>query len=226
MSLNAAIAETFEAIAKEAPLEVLREFTEGVAQLAADNVAQSAIGVGQKAPPFELTDLDGKTHALSQLIGQQPLVVQFFRGSWCPFCNLQLGALDRAWPAIRDSGAVLLAITPQKPESAPESTPESADEELAEDRPSFPVLHDPRNHVAKAYGLAFELNPHLRALHAALDTPLPPINGDESWTLPTPATFVVDREGVIAWRFLDTDYRIRSEPAEIIAQLRSLKVEA
>lgn len=214
MSLDLQLRELFAGLAADAPPELVSELTDGVARLAADGVAADAISVGDIAPDFALPAEKGGSHSLTDALAAGPVVVQFFRGSWCPFCNIQLGALEEIIPALHDRGAQLLAITPE--------LPEVAEGGLSDRRPSFRILHDAGNRVAKDYGIAFRLNDHLERLHAALGSELDRLNGDAERTLPVPATFVVARDRRIVWRFLDTDYRNRAEPADILAALDAI----
>ena len=173
MSLNTIIQERIAAIAAEAPPEVLQSFTDGVAKLVEDDVARNALGVGAKAPDFSLPNLKGEAQRLSSFLSRGPVILQFFRGSWCPFCNIQLSAMEEIRPQVLKLGAEILAVTPELPEQTIEG--------LAENKPSFPVLHDKANTTSSLYGLTFKLNGHLQNLHQALGTLLlPAANGDDS----------------------------------------------
>ena len=151
---------------------------------------------------------------LSSLLAAGPAVLNFFRGGWCPYCSLELRALQDALPQIQRLGAQLAAISPQQPQES-RSTAEKYG--LA-----FPVLSDVGNVVSTAFGLTYDLADALRPIYARFGHALPDVNGDPSWRLPVPATYVVDQDRSIALAFIDVDYRNRLEPAQIVATLTAL----
>ncbi|WP_310095263.1 MULTISPECIES: peroxiredoxin-like family protein, partial [Bosea] len=155
--------------------------------------------------------------SLSSLLARGPLVVTFYRGGWCPYCNLQLLAYQQVLPTIRELGAELVAISPQQPDHS-ERTAQAA-------RLDFPVLSDVGNVAAAAYGLAFELPSSLRAAYESAGTPVQLNNGDETWRLPVPGTFVVAQSGLVVLSYVDADYRKRLEPTEILGALTDLRDE-
>ncbi|MFG0290017.1 MAG: peroxiredoxin-like family protein [Rhodopirellula sp. JB044] len=175
----------------------------------------NALDVGQNAPDFTLPTPLGKSVSLSNLITNGPVVVTFYRGSWCPYCNLQLRAMQQRLPEIRALGAELAAISPEMPDN---SLSHEEQETL-----EFPVLSDHDARVAAEYGVAWEV-PELILEHMRNDRnlELSAINGGNGSVLPIPATFVIDRDGVVTWRFVDVDYRHRAEPDDIIHALKQL----
>lgn len=183
-------------------------------ELAASDILERALRAGDRVPDFRLPDARGGFLRLNDLLAKGPVVLSFYRGGWCPYCNLELRALQKVLPEITQSGAKLVAISPQTPD---ESLSTAEKNELA-----FSVLSDVGSATAKAFGIAFDLSEELRPIYARFGHALPDKNGDESWTLPIPSTYVVDRDGTIALAFLDVDYRNRLEPAEIIAVLRAI----
>jgi peroxiredoxin len=146
------------------------------------------------------------------------VVVSFYRGGWCPYCNLELRALQNALPEIKQLGAQLVAISPQTPD---ESLSTAEKNEL-----EFAVLSDIGSATAKAYGIAFDLTEELRPIYSRLGHALPDKNGDDSWILPIPATYVIDKDGIVALAFVDVDYRNRLEPAEIVTAIKTLSEKA
>ncbi|CDF79356.1 alkyl hydroperoxide reductase [Formosa agariphila KMM 3901] len=175
----------------------------------------NAIKVGEKAPKFKLPNARGKSVSLDNLLENGPVVISFYRGDWCPYCNLQIKALQDILSDIHDLGANLVAISPQVP-----------DESLSIDEISkmdFGVLSDQDAKVAFQYGVAWEV-PEFLAEHMREDRglDLEQINNGNATMLPIPATFVLNREGVVKWSFVDVDYRKRSEPSDIIKALKSL----
>jgi peroxiredoxin len=175
----------------------------------------NATEIGQQAPSFELPNPDGKLNSLTDLLVKGPLVVTFYRGSWCPYCNLQLRALQARLDDIHALGAELVAISPQVPDGSM-----TKNEIAAMD---FTVLSDQDAKVASKYGVAWEV-PEFLLKHMKEDRKLDleAINNGNGSVLPIPATFVIDQSGIVAWRYVDVDYRTRSEPDDIIAALKKL----
>jgi peroxiredoxin len=182
--------------------------------LAASGLIERARKAGDEAPDFALPEARGGVVRLSTLAARGPVVVSFYRGGWCPYCRLELTALQHVWPQIRASGASLVAISPQ--------TPAEAVAMAEHEGLTFPLLHDAGNAAAAAFGLVFDLAEELRPIYAQFGHALPDCNGDASWRLPIPATYVVDADRTIALAFLDVDYRNRLEPAEIVAAVAAL----
>lgn len=203
------------ALVKQLPPEVLRTLANATKELSASRLAESSMQKGARAPGFALPDASGKIVKLEELLRRGPVVVSFFRGAWCPYCSLELAALQKALPRIRESGAELVAISPQKPASTAET--------VEKHHLSFDVLIDQGNRVAQTYGLTFSLPEAMHPIYTQLGVDLPRINGDETFGLPMPATYVIAQDGVIAHAFVDADYSRRLEPNEILAALKNLK---
>lgn len=201
----------------KAPVEIREMMARADLDLAASGALDRAKRAGDIAPGFTLPDARGGTASLSKLLAQGPVVLSFYRGGWCPYCNLELRALQRALPEMKRFGATLVAISPQTPD---ESLSTAEKNELA-----FPVLSDTESMTARAYGIAFDLADELRPIYAKFGHALPDKNGDESWALPIPATFVIAQDGTITFAYVDVDYRSRMEPSEIIAALRTLAMQ-
>jgi len=176
---------------------------------------EQALAVGDEAPDFTLPDAHGHPVALAEALRQGPAILVFYRGGWCPYCNIQLRAYQRALPEISALGGRLIAISPQLPDGSL-STAEK-------NQLDFDVLSDLGNIVARAFGLVYALPEELREAMRSNGKALPGINGDESWELPLPAVYVVDRTRHIALARVEIDYRNRLEPAEIIASLSALR---
>ncbi len=173
-----------------------------------------AIKVGQKAPQFELPNAQGKLISLDSLLHKGPLVVTFYRGDWCPYCNLQLRALQARLSEIHALGATLVAISPQVPDG---SLTKNEINEM-----DFIVLSDQDAKVASQYGVAWEV-PEFLVAHMRVDRnlDLDKINNGNGSILPIPATFIIGRDGQVAWNYINVDYRTRSEPDDIIAALQN-----
>ena len=183
-------------------------------ELMTSDVASDARTVGDRAPHFNLSNVRGGTLAIEDVLSEGPLVLSFYRGSWCPFCNLELNALQRRLPEIRQTGARLIAISPEKPD-----TSLSHAEKLSLE---FDVLSDPGNRIAGDYGLIMTVPETLRPLYLQWGIDLPAANGDESHQLPVPATYVIDSSGVIRAAYVEKDYTKRMEPEDIIVALQAL----
>lgn len=186
------------------PAEKAAIMAQADAELAATHIEQSALKRGDKAPNFTLPDATGKSVSLSETLKNGPTIVVFYRGGWCPYCNIELRAYQRLLPEIQKAGGQLIAISPQSPDNSLGTAEKNA---LA-----YPVLSDTKTDVAKAFGILFTLPDYLQRLYAELGNDLPVINSAGSWTLPVPATFVIDTDGTILAHHVDTDYRARMEP--------------
>lgn len=196
------------------PSEALAVMDLATAEVAASGIAESSLGVGAKAPEFTLPDATGTDVNLSSLLDEGPVVLTFYRGGWCPYCSIELRALQTRLPEITAAGATLVAVSPQTPDSSLLTA-----EKLAL---AFPVLSDVGNRVAEAFGLVFYLPEALREVYAGFGIDLPAANGDKTFRLPVPATYVLRRDGTVAWRFADPDYTKRAEPDDVLAALATL----
>lgn len=179
------------------------------------DLADKSLKVGDQAPAFTLQNAVGKSVSSAELLKNGPLVISFYRGGWCPFCNLELQALQQALPEIKATGAQLVAISPNLPDESLSSIEKHA--------LTFEVLSDVGNKVAHQFGLVFSLMAELRPVYIKIGYDLPVYNGDDTWEIPVPATYVVDPEGVIIYTFVNIDYTQRAEPAEVIKVLNELK---
>ncbi|MEU4541546.1 peroxiredoxin-like family protein [Streptosporangium sp. NPDC023825] len=215
MSLNAELRAFFQARQQQIPAHVREVMKQAGEELAESGQAGRALNVGAQAPRFRLPTATGRPLALESLLAEGPVVLTFYRGAWCPYCNIALRALQRHHHDITSRGARLVAVSPQIPD---ESLSLSEKHELA-----FEVLSDVGSDTAKQYGLAFDLTDDLAAIYESLGFDLQRVNGGRPHTLPIPATYVIDRQGVIRWAFIDTDYTARAEPADILAALDALR---
>lgn len=194
--------------------EILQRAT---TELLASGIAERIRASGP-APEFALADTAGEIVALRDLLADGPLVLGFFRGSWCPYCNLELQELQRFAGEIGAAGARLAVITPQAPSNSRKLA--------AEHGITFPMLSDTGNRVADAFGLRYRLPEYQIALFRQLGVSLPAFNGDESWTLPIPARFVIDRAGQIRHAEANPDYTQRPEPESVLPLLAALRHDA
>lgn len=195
------------------PFSVIETMRRATKELIASGLAQRALKAGDIAPSFTLNDPEGAPVSSADLLAKGPLVVSFYRGVWCPYCNMELQALQAALSEFRKAGASLVAISPQTPVNSRKSVRENALD--------FPILSDTRNDVAAAFGLRFELPDYLVELYKSLKNDLPNFNGDDSWTLPMPARYVIGQDGVIRYAEVNPDYTRRPEPSDMLPVLRS-----
>lgn len=215
MSLQQQLDDFMAGVREKVPTNILSSVDAAYGELAADGRFPQALGVGDTLPAFTLNDAQGQPQSSQTLLARGPLVVSFYRGAWCPFCNIELRALQQVLPEIHALGAELVAISPELPDY---SLPLIEREQL-----SFPVLSDLGNEVAAQCGIAFELEGELRRISLEVfGVDLPSFNGDASWRLPVPATFVVGRDGRVVLAFVDGEMRHRAEPTAILAALREL----
>ena len=193
------------------PADVLQDLTRPIAQLSASGAAEQALTEGDQAPDFTLPDAFGTPVTLSGLLQLGPVILTFFRGVWCPYCTLQLRAYQQAWPQLQALGATLVAIAPQTPEHS----------RVLVDREglTFAVLSDGGNTVARQYGLVYTLEEGVRDAYQQVGAALPAVNGDDSWELPIPATFIIAPTGRVLLAFVDPDFTHRLEPSALIAAL-------
>ncbi len=190
------------------PPEVLALYQKAIDEIRDSGLAERVLKAGQRAPAFELPDENEKHIALAELLAQGPVVLCFFRGRWCPYDCGQLEALNECLPQLRAAGASVVAMSPQKPQQAFFMRDQH--------KLRFPLLCDSGNQVAKQFGLVYRVPEYQQEVYRRSFVNLPFTNGDESWELPAPATFVIARDGVIRFARVDVDYRNRPEPVEIV----------
>jgi peroxiredoxin len=201
-----------------APRSAIDIMHRATSELIASGAANHARKAGEVAPAFVLNAPDGQTISAAELLTRGPLVVSFYRGVWCPYCNMELQALQAALPAIRDTGANLVAISPQNAVNSRKS--------MRDNKLEFPILSDPHNDIAAAFGLRFTLPDYLIELYKDFKNDLPGFNGDDSWTLPMPGRFVIARDGVIRYAEVNPDYTKRPDPQELLPVLHGLTARA
>lgn len=196
------------------PMERLATIDRAIEQLQASGLAASALRAGDPAPDFELPDGDGVLWRSQDLLRHGPLVVVFYRGRWCAYCNAQLVALQQVHSKIAACGTSLVAISPQTQKHS----------YMTRDmhRLRFPVLSDSGNQVARQFGLVYRVSLELQQMYESIFTKLPGYNGDQSWELPLAATYIVQSDGAIAYTRLDADWRQRAEPEEVLSTLGGL----
>lgn len=195
------------------PYSVIETMHRATAELITSGTAQNALKAGDRLPEFTLFGPDGNPVSSADLLMHGPLVISFYRGVWCPYCNMELQALQEALPQFEAMGAKLVAISPQNPVNSRKS--------VRQNNLTFPILSDPHNDVAAAFGLRFEMQDYLIELYKSLKNDLPTFNGDPSWTLPMPARYVVGQDGLILYAEVNPDYTRRPEPEDMLPALRA-----
>lgn len=214
LSLAGQLAELKGSSATRATPDRLATMEAATAKLRASGIETNSLTAGDSAPDVSLPDAHGQAVRLSELWVEGPLVLVFYRGGWCPYCNLELRAWQRLQPELRAAGARLVAISPQTPDGSLSTTEKN---ELA-----FTVLSDSGLEAASAFGIAFDLPADVVALYQDVGHDLPVSNGNGRWTLPVPATYVVGKDGTIRFAHVDADYRTRAEPSDVLQVLLSL----
>ena len=209
--LSEIYAERKESISKYVPAETQVIHAQAVAEIKQQSPAAKILPVGANAPAFELQDHDGKTVRSTDLLAKGKLVVTFIRGRWCPFCVGQMEAMNLILSQIEQSGASLVAISPQ--------TVKQSYFMHDQHKLRFPLLSDAGNKVARQFGLTYRVPEYQQALYKKTFVNLPFINGDDKWELPIPATYILDRSGTILCASAKEDYTTRPEPSEIVSAL-------
>jgi peroxiredoxin len=201
-----------------APPETHPIMERATVELIASGQAVRAIKAGDRAPLFTLKDQNDNDVSADDLLAQGPLVVTFCRGVWCPYCSIELQAINEVLPQIRGYGASIVAISPQ--------TAVSSRKSVLENRLSFPVLSDVNGETSAAFGLRFSLPGYLVDLYRRLRNDLSAFNDDPSWTLPMPARYVIGRDGMALYSEVSPDYTRRPDPGDIFAVLEKAVAKA
>jgi peroxiredoxin len=209
--LREIFAECKDLIAKYVPAEIQAIHSRAIAELNEKHIVDNSLSVAKKAPVFELQDQNAKPVSSADLLAKERLVICFIRGRWCPFCVGQLEAMNRILPQIEHAPASLIAISPQ--------TVKQSFFMADQHRLRFPLLSDPGNRVARQFGLVYRVPDYQQAVYRRVFINLPFANGDESWELPVPATYILNRNGSVLFSSINADYSERPEPAEILSQL-------
>ena len=215
MSMSQAAAE-YKAKVQGMLGEKFSVLTGDMERVRAAGTVNNALKVGQSVPEFTLPDAFGNEVSLKTLLARGPVVISFYRGEWCPFCNLELLALQEALPKIKELGASLIAISPEKPDHGIVATEKN--------KLTFPVLSDLGNKVARQFGIVFQVGQELREFSKnVFKNDLALRNGDQSYELPVPATFVIDKPGTVRFAHADVDYMLgRVEPEVVVATLQKI----
>ncbi|MEM6840329.1 MAG: peroxiredoxin-like family protein [Cyanobacteria bacterium P01_C01_bin.120] len=218
MSLTQDLANLAAQNAEQIPQEAQAVMARAGDEIAQLKIEDKSLKTGDRTPDFTLNNALNSSISAADLLKDGPLVIAFYRGGWCPYCNLELRALQQALPAIKEQGAKLIAISPETPDN---SLTTQEKNEL-----SFEVLSDVGNQVARQFGLVFTLPQYLLPIYQSFGIDVAAHNGDENFELPVPATYVVNTQGQIVHHFVNVDYKQRENPENIVAALKQLKVAA
>ncbi len=185
-----------------------------IAHLRDSGVGTGALQPGDHAPAIILPDQHGKLFDVATLLAQGPVVVTFYRGGWCPYCNLELKAYQTVLPRLAAAGASMVAISPEKPGDVAETASKNA--------ATFPVLSDVGQVVGRAFGVTYAFTEELRSVYQGFGLDIPGKNGTPyDWSLPLSATYLIGADGVILWADTRTDYRERTDPREVLEILEN-----
>jgi peroxiredoxin len=209
MSLRGQLAEYRAHWRKRVPADRQAIMERHIEQLRTGVIARTMLKVGNRAPEFMLRNAKGEIVEIGALRKKGPVIVTFYRGGWCPYCNLELKAFQEILPEIKAAGASLVAISPEKPDDTLSTAEKNA---LA-----FEVLSDVGQKVGRAFGLVYQFTEELRSAYRGFGRNIPAHNGTPGeWALPVSATYVIDRNGTIIYAYTDVDYRDRADPRDVL----------
>lgn len=211
MSLQSKLDQHLAEFEKTAPPEISSAIRRAIEEALASGYAEKALRVGDKAPTFELTDTEGNAVSSADLLAKGPLVVTFYRGLWCPFCNMELQSLQEFAGEIVSRGANIVAVSPQNSVNSRRSARESG--------LSFPILVDPDCGVAAAFGLLYTPPDYIQDIYLANGIDLAKINAAPNWKLPMPGRYLIDTDGTIRYAEVNPDYTRRPEPEDLCEPL-------
>ena len=214
MTLQKQIEEMQAQMLPQMPAETLDALLSANKKLFLGHIEDRALKAGKQMPEFQLQNHLGQSISSSELLGHGPIIINFYRGSWCPYCNLELHALHEKEEEIQNLGAQLVAISPDLPDGTLSS--------VEKHNLSFQVLSDIDNKVAEKFGLVFSLPEELKEVYLDLGIDLEKASGNDRWQLPIPATYIVASDGIITYAFVNPDYTKRLEPDELLKKLRQL----
>ncbi len=210
MSLKEQLAEYRAGWYKRVPAERQAIMQRHIDQLRNGAIARTMLKAGDRAPAIVLKNARGTAVDVGTLLKKGPVIVTFYRGGWCPYCNFELKAYQEILPQIAAAGASLVAISPEKPDDSLSTAEKNA--------LTFEVLSDIGQKVGRAFGLVYDFTEELKSAYHEFNIDIPARNGTPGeWALPVSATYVVDRDGTIIYAHTDADYRDRADPREVLA---------
>lgn len=208
MNLIEQLKEKKEQALANIPKDKLDVMLSSTQDLIDKQLSGNALKVGDNMINFELPNSNGKNESLVDYLNKGAVVISFYRGGWCPYCNLELKALQEILPELQAKGASLLAISPETPDNSLSTSQKNA--------LKFSVLSDIDNKVAKQIGLVFKMPEALKNVYSAFNLDVAKHNGNTNYELPMAATYVVNTEGIITYAYVSEDYTERANPEEIL----------
>lgn len=214
MALNKDLSILHQEVLDGLPSEIRQQLLDENKKLINSFLEKKALNVGSKVPDVIFRDEKLQTVHLNDLLGKRHLVLSFFRGTWCPYCNLELVSLSKINPEIEKRNASLIAVSPE--------LYKFSEDKLKSNKINFPVLTDLSNKAADEFGLCFDLPIEYRKIYQELNIHLNTLNGNNKWRLPMPATFIISKDGLITAAYVNADYTRRMEPSDILEKLDML----
>lgn len=212
MSLNEQLDQFRAAWRERVPVERQEMMLRHIQELRDGAISKTMLKAGHRAPSIVLANAKGETVDVADLLNQGPVIVTFYRGGWCPFCNLELKAYQEIQPEIAAAGASLVAISPETPDETLSTSEKNA--------LTFHVLSDVGQKVGRAFGLVYDFSDELRSVYNGFGLDIPTKNGaPDEWALPVSATYVIGRDGTIIYANTDVDYRDRADPFDVLEAL-------
>lgn len=213
-SLADALKKTAEESSKKMSPSMKATVKRATSELIESNILSKALKKGDMLPEFTLTDFKHGSISSKKLLEKGPIIITFYRGGWCPYCNLQLRDLQLHLKSIKKAGAQLVAISPEKPDSTAKT--------IEKNKLDFYVLSDANGAVSKKFGLIFTMNDDLIELYKKFGINLEENNNSDKWELPLAATYIVNQSGQIEYSFVNADYTKRAETTELVKIIKSL----
>ncbi len=202
--------ESIESKLSDEQIQIMHHATDALRQT---GIEQKVLGVSEEFPHFELENQNEMLVRSQDLLSKGPIAITFYRGFWCPYCNLDLSNLNKYHNEIKQEGGQLICISPELPEYSRKI--------IEKQHLGFEILHDPENHLANRLGLKFQLPEDLRKLYLeAFSIDLPKYHGEDSWTLPMPARFVINQQGIVLYSEASADYTQRPDPKVMLPYIR------
>ena len=196
------------------PKDAMKAILSTTEDLVKSGIATKGLQKGDRFPNFSLPNAQGQEVSLQNLLKDGPAIINFYRGSWCPYCNFELKAYQDRLEQIKQLGGQLIAITPQQPDNSLFDIEKHALQ--------FEVLSDLGNKLSQEIGIAFSLDEKLKPIYTEFGFSLSDYNGDDDWVLPIPATYIIDTEQTIRHAYIDADYTTRAEPDSVVEALKNL----
>jgi len=216
MSLKEQLEARIKASKEKIPTEKRAIMENATNELLAKEISKSALRKGDKVPDFVLSNASNQQVKLSDVLKNKAAVISFYRGGWCPYCNMELQALQAVLPEIEQNGAQLIAISPELPDNTLSTTEKN--------KLSFQVLSDVNNKVAKDFGLVFKMPKDLQNVYKNdFNIHVDQANGNDNYELPMPATYVINQAGEVVYDFVEENYTARAEPSEVVAALSTIE---